>query len=183
LCKVAKTPADAGVVVAGGYTRDPGRMAKDREQRTILIIEDDVVARDALARLLTLEGYNIRLASNGWEALLNVGEHPPHLIVLDMMLPGMDGFTFLSSLRAQRTFQSIPVIVLTALDVRKISARLRALGVNHVIAKNDTSFPKLQAAIKKVVGKPHPHARVTLPDRGFAIRPFLDMYLKMLACN
>jgi CheY-like chemotaxis protein len=153
-----------------------------RDQRTILIIEDDVDTRDLLARLLSAEGYGVRLAGNAWEALLML-ESPPHLIVLDVMLPGMDGFAFLRSLRGQRTYQAIPVVVFTAMETEMVAARVRPYGVAHVVPKDDTMYPRLQSAIRKVLGQPRPHARVELPEPGSIVRPYLDLYVKMLLCS
>jgi len=146
---------------------------------SVLIIEDDLDTRDIMGRLLTAEGYAVRLASNGWEGLIAL-DPPPHVILLDIMLPGMDGYTFLKSLRGQRAFQSIPVIVVTAKDVAEVEPRVRAHGVEHVIAKNDRVFPRLKAAMKTTLTRPKPHARVNLPAERSAIRPFLDVFGKML---
>ena len=147
---------------------------------SVLIIEDDLDTRDVLGRLLTAEGYSVRLAANGWEGLLAL-DNPPQLILLDIMLPGMDGYMFLNSLRGQRTYQGIPVIVVTAKDVAEVEPRVRPHGVAHVIAKNDSVFPKLKAAMRIVLNQPRPHARVNLPEPGSLVRPYLDAYLKMLA--
>lgn len=92
------------------------------------------------------ERYSTRIAANGWEALLAV-ETPPSLILLDIMLPGMDGFMFLNSLRGQRTHQAIPVVVLTAMDVAEVVSKVRPHGVEHVISKGDNVFPQLKTAI------------------------------------
>ena len=154
--------------------------AAETIQPSILIIEDDIDTRDMLSRLLTAEGYSVRVAANGWEGLLAM-ESPPHLVLLDMMLPGMDGFMFLKSMRGQRTFQAIPVVVLTAMDADDVTSRVLQLGVEHVISKGDSVYPKLRTAIKVVLGRPRPHARVSLPEPGSMIRPYLDVYLKMLA--
>ena len=147
---------------------------------TILIVEDDIDTRDMLGRLLTAEGYGVRLASNGWEALLAL-DNPPHLILLDIMLPGMDGYAFLRSMRGQQTYQGIPVVVLTALDAGEVAAKVRPHGVEHVISKGDSVFPRLKATIRNVLGQPKPHARVNLPEPGSMVRPYLDVYLKTLA--
>lgn len=157
-------------------------MAKKRKDvATVLIVEDEADARDVLARVLTAEGYNVSVAANGWEGLLVVGENPPHLIVLDMMMPCMDGMMFLRSLRGQRTYQHLPVIVLTAMDAAEIAPKVRPLGVQHVIAKGDSVFPKLKAAMRTVLGRPRPHARVVFPEPGSTVRPYLNLYMKVLA--
>jgi CheY-like chemotaxis protein len=71
-----------------------------------------------------------------------------------MMLPGMDGCMFVRSLRGQRTFQHLPVVVVTAMDVREVAPKVRPLGVQHVIAKGDLVFLKLKSAMRAVSGSP-----------------------------
>lgn len=146
----------------------------------ILVIEDNLDTRDMLARLLSAEGYCVRVAANGWEGLLAMDD-PPSLILLDMMLPGMDGFMFLKSLRGQQNFQAVPVVVLTALDVAEVEPKVRQHGVEHVISKGDSVFPRLKTTIRGLLGRPQPHARVELPEPGSMVRPYLDVYMKMLA--
>jgi CheY-like chemotaxis protein len=116
----------------------------------ILVVEDHPVAREPLARLLRYEGYQTACAANGVEALdwmsaswLSASASgassscaPPHLILLDVMMPKMNGLEFLEWIRADARFRDIPVIALTAsLDPKQID-RLRALGVAEVIAKS-----------------------------------------------
>src|SRR5688572_6510824 len=120
---------------------------------SILIVEDDMDTRDMLARLLTGEGYSVRICANGWEALLAV-ENPPDLILLDMMLPGMDGASFLKSLRGQKDGRAVPVVVLTALDVSEVTAKVQGLGVLHILPKHGNLFPLLKDTLKRVLPKP-----------------------------
>ena len=84
----------------------------------ILIVEDDPMAADIVWRTLEADGRKCRHARNGLEALELVRHSRPALIVLDLMMPEMDGFDFLDSLRAEGTdFAAIPVVVLTAKDL------------------------------------------------------------------
>ncbi len=147
---------------------------------TILLVEDDIDTRDMMSRLLTAEGYSVKVAANGWEALL-VLEQSVDLIILDMMLPGMDGFVFLRSLRHMQHGTKVPVVVVTALDVAEVRKKAEEYGVREIISKGDNIIPKLKSIIPKYIRKPRPHARVTLPQDGTVLRPYLDVYLKMLA--
>jgi DNA-binding response OmpR family regulator len=150
--------------------------------RTILIIEDDADTCDLVGRLLTMQGYSVRLASNGWEGLLAL-EDRVDLILLDMMLPGMDGLTFLKSLRGQKMGQLIPVVMMTAMDREEVLAKVRPFGVTEVLQKGGDLMRQLKHVLSRHVGKSDPQARVTLPDRGSLVRPYLDLYLRMLTAR
>jgi DNA-binding response OmpR family regulator len=81
----------------------------------VLVIEDEKDCSDMLSRVLSHDGHHVITAANGWEGLIAVDKHPIDLIVLDLMMPGMDGYTFLQILREDRTHSRIPVIILTAM--------------------------------------------------------------------
>jgi len=77
----------------------------------ILVVDDDPMLAAALRRPLTYEGYEVEVATSGEDALARVGEHAPDLIVLDVLLPGMDGLT---TCRKLRDVTDVPVLMLTA---------------------------------------------------------------------
>jgi len=81
---------------------------------SILIIEDDPVTQKMVSRILTREGFETTFASNGVEALERIVSTPPDLIISDVMMPEMDGFTLLYTLRSNPEFGHIPIIMLTA---------------------------------------------------------------------
>ncbi|MGQ9548641.1 MAG: response regulator transcription factor [Roseiflexus sp.] len=80
---------------------------------TILIVEDEAEIAGYLRRGLTFEGYTVEIASDGRQALDMAREHPPDLVVLDLMLPGIDGLEVARRLRA---VSDVPIIMLTARD-------------------------------------------------------------------
>jgi two-component system response regulator MprA len=86
-------------------------------RETILLVDDDEGIRDALSELLEDEGFEVQMASTGDEALrlLQTGEVQPAVIVLDVMMPGMDGVTFRRTQVATPALARIPVIVATAM--------------------------------------------------------------------
>jgi len=83
----------------------------------VLLVEDDPVSRDMTGTLLTKAGWTVTTAVNGWAALQQVAACKPELILLDLMMPEMDGFEFASRLRQNPAWQSIPIVVLTAKDI------------------------------------------------------------------
>ena len=84
---------------------------------TVLVVEDDADTRDMLQRMLTRENWAVIEATNGRVALERMAESQPELILLDLMMPEMDGFGFLETLRQQDAWRSIPVVVVTAMDL------------------------------------------------------------------
>ncbi len=79
--------------------------------KTILVVDDDPTIRDVLERYLRREGFAVRTAADGQTALQEVRNHEPDLVVLDLMLPGVDGWEICRRLRAQST---LPILMLTA---------------------------------------------------------------------
>jgi PAS domain S-box-containing protein len=80
----------------------------------VLIVDDDPIARQVLSNSLKDRACEIRTAGNGEEALATLEKFPPDLILLDLMMPVMDGITFLDAMRRDPRFQSLPVIIITA---------------------------------------------------------------------
>jgi CheY-like chemotaxis protein len=102
----------------------------------VLVVEDDFDIRSAVAESLFDEGYTVVTARDGLEALNIASLSPPHVIVLDLMMPTMDGWTFLARCRAQPWCREVPVVVMSAAHaLRMAGERLRDLGVRAVIPK------------------------------------------------
>lgn len=102
---------------------------------TILIVDDEPAGRETLEALLLSQGYNLVLASNGMEALEKAAHHPPDLILLDVMMPGMDGYEVCQRLRTDHVLAEVPIIMVTALDDR--DSRLRGIdaGADDFVSK------------------------------------------------
>ncbi|MFL5802380.1 MAG: response regulator [Roseiflexaceae bacterium] len=102
---------------------------------TILIADDDPIGREMLAVLLAPQGYRLIYAGDGAEALAQAELLPPDLVLLDAMMPKMDGFEVCRRLRADPLLREVPVIMLTALDDRE--SRLQAIeaGADDFISK------------------------------------------------
>jgi signal transduction histidine kinase len=102
---------------------------------TILIVDDEIQNRRVLEALLAPEGYRTVGVANGEDALASVAQSAPDLILLDIMMPGMDGYAVARSIKANATTASIPIIMITAHIDR--SARLAALdaGVEEFLTK------------------------------------------------
>lgn len=94
-----------------------------------LVVEDDPASRDVLCRLLESDGWKVDQAANGVEGLEQLERHAPGVILLDLMMPEMNGFEFLRQLRQRSDWKLIPVIVVTAKD---LTAEERASLNGHV---------------------------------------------------
>src|SRR5947209_13816973 len=102
----------------------------------ILVVEDDASIRGLLSEVLRDDGYEVSEASNGVEALEAVGERRPDLIVLDLMMPVMDGWTFVEQCRRRANCEDIPIVVTSAShDLPRTAERLRSFGVRTCLAK------------------------------------------------
>ena len=82
--------------------------------KRVLVIEDDRAIREAVAEVLSMEGYVVTEAGNGVEGLREARARPPSLIVLDLMMPTMNGWQFREAQRQDPALADIPVIVLSA---------------------------------------------------------------------
>jgi PAS domain S-box-containing protein len=93
------------------------RVSADRTNGHVLIVEDDLNNRKMLAKLVKKTGCDVREASNGREALAFIADRKPDLILLDLMMPVMDGFDVVAELNRQGLTGQIPIVVLTAKDL------------------------------------------------------------------
>jgi CheY-like chemotaxis protein len=101
--------------------------------RRVLVVDDDPSIQGFLAEALSDEGYDVRAAANGREALTIVREWRPDLILLDLMMPEMDGWAFRAEQRAMPGVSDVPVIVLSA--TRDLATKARDLEPAQVFAK------------------------------------------------
>ena len=101
----------------------------------IFIAEDDGAIVDLLTARLEGAGYETRHARNGWRALEGIQVMTPDAVLLDINMPGMDGFAVLKSLRQSRHLAAIPVLMLTARGAREDVAKAISLGARDYLTK------------------------------------------------
>jgi CheY-like chemotaxis protein len=119
--------------------------------QAVLVVEDDDDTREMMARTLANDGWTVREAANGLLALDRLREAIPELILLDLMMPEMDGFEFISRLRENEAWHSIPVVVLTAKDITP-DDHLRLQGnVRKVFRKASFSRDELVEEIRAAI--------------------------------
>jgi CheY-like chemotaxis protein len=103
--------------------------------KKILVADDDARNRMLLETLLAVDGYEVVSVNSGQATLDSVRAGTPDLILLDLMMPGMDGFEVVRRLKAADTSRDIPVVMVTALDDSGSHARLKAAGVADFLTK------------------------------------------------
>lgn len=120
--------------------------------KTILVVEDNAGVRDLLREYLTEQGYRVMCANNGKEGLFTARHHPPDLILLDIMMPEMDGLEFLKSFRKT---SNIPIIFLTAkvMEIDKVLGL--ELGADDYVTK-PFSMAEVLARIRAVLRRGEP---------------------------
>lgn len=103
--------------------------------KTILVVEDNADNMYVLDHILTRKGYVVRQAGRGDEALAAVAECGPALVLLDMQMPGMDGYSVVRQLRQQPDLASLPIIAVTANSMPGDRERTLAAGCTDYVAK------------------------------------------------
>lgn len=120
----------------------------------ILVVEDDLHTREIATQLLQKDGWQVSTARNGLEALDFLDEFTPHVILLDLMMPEMDGFMFLEALRTHETkaSQHIPIVVFTAKDLSTqeralLSERAQRVCIKGKSLDEQSAFTQVREAI------------------------------------
>jgi CheY-like chemotaxis protein len=120
-------------------------------RRDVLLVEDDAETRAIMRRTLERAGWDVAEAENGRVGLERLAAHVPRLVLLDLMMPEMDGFEFLDALRRRPDLRSLPVIVVTAKDLTDEDRRRLNGGVQDILEKGSQGAPDLIAAIRDLL--------------------------------
>jgi PAS domain S-box-containing protein len=123
--------------------KDPGRV--------VLVVDDDPATRQVLRRTLIKQGWSVVEAENGRVALERVATQKPSLIMLDMMMPEMDGFEFLAALRKDEASAATPVVVLTSKDLTPDERSQLTGNVERILQKGAYSRQALLSEVKSIV--------------------------------
>jgi len=123
-----------------------------RSQR-ILFIEDDRFIADMYVMKLESEGWNVEVASDGEAGLRRAIEDPPSLVLLDLLLPRMDGIEVLRQIRDAAETRNVPVLILSnALGISGREQEARALGIVDWVVKANTTPAALSSRIARILG-------------------------------
>jgi CheY-like chemotaxis protein len=130
---------------------EPGATPRGRGTK-VLIVEDEEQLRRVMKDLLEREGYIVSEARDGIQALDQVDRHAPDVIVLDLNLPGLDGYSVLQHIRSRAATRTIPVMVLTAKGDEDNEVRVFELGADDFITKPFRARA-LSARLEAVLGR------------------------------
>ncbi len=120
--------------------------------KQVLIVDDEDDSRNLLKRTLTKEGWSIAEARDGIEALENLQQCNPAVVLLDLAMPHMDGFELLKKMRADEKWRSTPVVIVTATDPTKAERTLLSGNVEQILQKGQYSRESLVSDIKSLIG-------------------------------
>lgn len=149
--------------------------------KKVLVVDDQADCSEPMARLLGLCGFEAGIAADGRAALEMLSGFGPDLVLLDLAMPGMDGFEFLRALRGIPQWTGLSVIVFTAFYNDQMHTGLRLLGVNDVFSKGQTDFDVLISRISEITGETHAVGagrRVLLVEEDQETRWALERLLK-----
>lgn len=98
--------------------------------------------------LFLMEGFSVWTANNGKEGLAILNEAKPHIIITDLLMPLVNGFDFIDSVRAQEAWRLVPILVFSAMPIKENEEKLRKMGVNGYLMKPSTLDNLLNAVNK-----------------------------------
>lgn len=133
------------------YRRDQDGVAANSLPCQILVVEDDDATRKILRRILEKKGWAVAEADSGLAALEQLAVARPHLILLDLMLPEMDGFEFIAELRKSHSGDPIPIVVITAKDLTAAESQQLNGYVDRVLQKGVYSCDTLLRDVRSIV--------------------------------
>ncbi|MEK7552607.1 MAG: response regulator [Patescibacteria group bacterium] len=123
------------------------------KQKHVLIVEDDEFLRSLTAKRLEKEGYRIDVAVDGENAISLLETIKPDIVLLDLLLPGKDGFEVLKNIRASATVKTVPVVIFSNLGQKEDIQKANALGVEDFLIKANFTLDDVVSKINKLVGK------------------------------
>src|SRR5262249_28646129 len=121
------------------------------DHQAVLLIEDDTATREMLRRALEKEGWGVAEARTGRDGREQVDGKTRAMILLDLMMPEMDGFEFMEALRRSASPPRVPVIVITAKDLTEADRRRLNGGVERIIQKSAATREQMLAEVRAVL--------------------------------
>ena len=132
-------------VVASAQTSAVG------DKAFVLVIEDDKFLRELLVRKLSSEGFDVQNAIDAQAAFAILAERKPNIILLDLILPGVDGFEILTRIKADQKIASVPVIILSNLGQKEDLEKAMALGAKDFMVKANFTLDEIVAKVRGIL--------------------------------
>lgn len=121
------------------------------DNKKVLLVDDDQFLVEALREKLDKAGFSTTTAADGNEALECITKIPPDLVILDLIMPGMDGVSVLKKLKADPKTKDIPVVILTNLVDDSLAGQIKEHGGSGYFLKNEHNFDAVVEAIKNLI--------------------------------
>ncbi|GAA3773912.1 response regulator transcription factor [Plantactinospora mayteni] len=148
-----------------------GREQRPQETKRVLVVDDDQTVSDVICRYLEHDGFQVNHVGDGAAALTAVARQAPHLVVLDLMLPGVDGLQVCRELRARP--DSVPIIMLTARGDEADRILGLQLGADDYLTKPFSPRElvlRVRSVLRRASGEPAPGRPEVLTDGDLAVR-------------
>lgn len=120
-------------------------------KKNILVIEDDLNLQKNIKSALEMAGFEVVQLFTGEMVKETISKKNPDLILLDLMLPGKDGYHILKEIKEDKKFKKIPTIVLTIIDTKTSSVECKMLGADDYLTKTDYSLKEIVKKVKKMI--------------------------------
>ena len=169
------------LALEGERSREPGiweggrplqPQPPDGQGQTILVVEDNEAAIIQLTDILQSQGYRVQVAHNGQEALAQIAQNLPAAMILDLMMPKVDGFAVLKAIRGLERTALLPVLILTAKHVtREELSFLKGNHIHQLLQKGDVNKAGLLAEVARMVAPPQAQPAPQPARRRRAARP------------
>jgi signal transduction histidine kinase/CheY-like chemotaxis protein/HAMP domain-containing protein len=149
-------------VDADQLSRTVGRfLAAAPAEASVLIVDDDAGTRQMLRRMLAKQGWQVREASSGQACLTELDRARPTVMLLDLMMPGMDGFETLERVRREARWRDLPVVVVTAKDLTREEAARLTQQAQHVFQKGAYKRSELISTVDVMIAERTPSTAAT----------------------
>lgn len=143
---------------ASGYLKKPVRRADMAEAlqgaatvggRHVLIVDDDTDACERLREMLERDGWNVRIANNGATGLAAMADKVPDLVLVDLVMPEMDGYSFIREVRKSERYSAVPLVVMTAEDITTKKVRQLSEQTEGIVQKGAMPMSDLVADLRR----------------------------------
>ena len=124
----------------------------NRDYKKVLVVDDSLSTREIEKSILQAENYSVDTAVDGIDGLERTKDQYYHLIITDIQMPRMDGYTFVENLRRNEKYNQTPIIVVSSIDTPESKERFIKMGANSFIVKSDFERGNLMDEVKKLIG-------------------------------
>lgn len=122
-------------------------MTKSNKQIKVLIIEDELMLQNAYRHILAFKGYDVSVASDGLEGIERLNAVKPNIIILDVLMPKLDGIGFLQQSRIKEKYPHVKIIACTNLSDQVTADQMFTNGADHQVLKSDLSPAQLVSMV------------------------------------